>query len=62
MVNCLSSDFMSTGGGCGGSPSFADALEVAQALDEFTYNRLRSTLQELREYMRVVAVRGAREA
>ena len=53
---------MSTGGGCGGSPSFADALEVAQALDEFTYNRLRSTLQELREYMRVVAVRGAREA
>ena len=61
VVNCLSSDFMSTGGGCTGDLSFADALEVAQALDEFTYNRLRSTLQELREYLRVVAVRGACE-
>ena len=62
VINCLSSDFMSTGGGCTGDLSFADALEVAQALDEFTYNRLRCTLQELREYLRVVAVRGACEA
>lgn len=62
VVNCLSSDFMSTGGGCTGDLSFADALEVAQALDEFTYNRLRCTLQELREYLRVVVVRGACEA
>ena len=62
VINCLSSDFMSTGGGCTGDLSFADALEVAQALDEFTYNRLRSTLQELREYLRVVVVRGACEA